>query len=316
MNVYTIADSLTDTIQFDVIATATNQQVKNGSVVSRPSFDFIKMPSGIGFKQKLETVNGETIDYVISQAMEKKQIKLQLAWKGKDGYAKFQSFSTWIANYFNVETYHIRFSYKIGAMRRFVEVAVVDLELEGRQGNFVSAQITLQPLTPFYEEYDGSFTLVMDTNTGKIYNYTYPYIYGGGAFSGDNAIINDYLKPLPLKITLKGPMDTPYVSIARINEDDTVESNPYLRVQFASGFSIDDDEEVVIDAFNNKVYLNKYELDDDGNRIRLISTTDVFNYIDKTYDSFLFANPGRSRIAASLDTSSSECRVTYVRYVV
>ena len=158
MNVYTIADSLTDTIQFDVIATATNQQVKNGSVVSRPSFDFIKMPSGIGFKQKLETVNGETIDYVISQAMEKKQIRLQLAWKGKDGYAKFQSFSTWIANYFNVETYHIRFSYKIGAMRRFVEVAVVDLELEGRQGNFVSAQITLQPLTPFYEEYDGSFS--------------------------------------------------------------------------------------------------------------------------------------------------------------
>lgn len=316
MNVFTVADSLTDTIQFDVITTATNAQVKNGSIVSRPIIDFIKMPSGIGFKQKLETVDGDTIDYVINQTIQKKTIKLQLAWKGRDAYAKYQAFGTWIANYFNVEEYHIRFSYKLGEMRRFVEVAAIDLELEGRDGNYVSATLTLQPLTPFYEEYDGSFTLVMDTNSGKIYNYTYPYIYGGGAFSGDNAIINNFLKPLPLKITLKGPMTTPYVSISKINEDDTVETNPYLRVQFANGFSIDEDEEVVIDAFNNKVYLNKYELDDQGNRIRLISTTDVFNSIDKSYDSFLFANPGRSRIASSLDTEESECRVTYVRYVL
>lgn len=316
MNVFTVADSLTDTIQFDVITTATNAQVKNGSIVSRPIIDFIKMPSGIGFKQKLETVDGDTIDYIINQTIQKKTIKLQLAWKGRDAYAKYQAFGTWIANYFNVEEYHIRFSYKLGEMRRFVDVAAIDLELEGRDGNYVSATLTLQPLTPFYEEYDGSFTLVMDTNSGKIYNYTYPYIYGGGAFSGDNAIINNFLKPLPLKITLKGPMTTPYVSISKINEDNTVETNPYLRVQFANGFSIDEDEEVVIDAFNNKVYLNKYELDDQGNRIRLISTTDVFNSIDKAYNSFLFANPGRSRIASSLDTEESECRVTYVRYVL
>lgn len=316
MNNFTAADSLTDTIQFDVIATETGSQVKNGSNVSRPSFDFIQMPVGLGFKQELEMVEGDTISYIVSQTIKKKEIKLTIAWKGQNAYAKYQSFGTWVANYFDVTKYHIRFSYKIGDMRRYVEVAVSDLNLEGRSGSYVSASITLQPLTPFYEEYDGSFVLIMDTNTGKIYNYSYPYIYGGGAFSGNNAIENIYLKSLPLKITLKGPMSAPYVSISRINEDESVETNPYQRIQFAPGFSIDEDEEVIIDAFNNKIYLNKYEIDASGERIRLISTVDVFNSIDKTYDSFLFANPGRSRINASLDTSKSECKVSYVRYVL
>lgn len=316
MNNFTAADSLTDTIEFDVVSTATGSQVKAGSLPSRPLFDFIQMPNGIGFKQELELVEGDTISYVVNQTVKKKDIKLTIAWRGATAYGKYQSFATWIANYFDVTKYHIRFSYKLADMRRYVEVAVTDLALEGRNGSYVSATITLQPLTPFYEEYDGSFVLVMDTNVGKIYNYQYPYIYGGGAFSGNNAIENVYLKSLPLKITLKGPMSTPYVSISKINEDGTVETNPYLRVQFSSGFSIDDDEEVVIDAFNNKVYLNKYELNDAGERIRLISVTDVFNYIDKTYDSFLFAEPGKSRINASLDTSDSECKVSYVRYVL
>ena len=50
--------------------------------------------------------------------------------------------------------------------------------------------------------------------------------------------------------------------------------------------------------------------------MRLISTTDVFNYVDKTYDTFLFAEPGRSRVAASVATAGSECRVSYMRYVL
>lgn len=316
MNRYTIADSLTDTIQFDVVDTATYSQVQINGNPAKPVTELILMPSGLGFAQSLDLVTGEVIDYVINQTVTKKAIKLTLAWKGSTAYRKYQDFATWIATYFDLTKYHIRFSYAIGGTRRYVEVAATNFELQGRDGRYVSAQLTLQPLTSFYEEYDGSFTIVTDSNTGKIYAYQYPYIYGGGAFSGNNSINNAYLKKIPLKIVLKGPMSSPYVSIAKINEDDTVESQPYLRVQFATGFSIAADEEVVIDAFNNRVYLNKYELDSSGQRVRLISTTDVFNYVDKTYDTFLFANPGRSRIAASVATQGSECRVSYMRYVL
>lgn len=316
MNNYIVADSLTDTIQFDVVDTAQYQQVQNNGNPSKPVTEMVLMPSGLGFSQELDLVTGEVIDYVINQTVKKKPIKLTLAWKGLTAYAKYQNFAAWIAQYFNLAKYHIRFSYSIGQVRRYVEVAVTNLELQGRDGRYVSAQLTLQPLTSFYEEYDGSFTIVTDGNTGKIYSYSYPYIYGGGAFNGNNSINNQYLKKIPLKIVLKGPIGTPYVSISKINEDDSVEQNPYLRVQFQSGFSIAVDEEVVIDAFNNRVYLNKYELNGSGERIRLISTTDIFNYIDKTYDSFLFAEPGRSRIAASVSNQGSECRVSYMRYVL
>ncbi len=316
MNQYLVADSLTDTIQFDVIETSTNSQVQNNGLVSRPTTEMILMPSGLGFGQSLDLVTGEVIDYVINQTVTKKTIKLTLAWKGPTAYRKYQDFATWIAQYFDLTKYHIRFSYSIGGTRRYVEVAATDFELRGRDGRYVSAQLTLQPLTSFYEEYDGSFTIVTDSNTGKIYAYQYPYIYGGGAFSGDNSINNQYLKKIPLKIVLKGPMSSPYVSIAKINDDNTVEAEPYLRVQFEVGFSLEDTEEVVIDALNNRVYKNTYELNADGERVRLVSTTDVFNYVDKTYDTFLFANPGKSRIAASVATQGSECRVSYMRYVL
>ena len=316
MNNYIVADSLTDTIQFDVVDTFQFQQVQSNGNPVKPVTEMILMPLGIGFAQSLDLVTGEVIDYVINQTVTKKPIKLTLAWKGSTAYRKYQDFAAWVAQYFDLNKYHIRFSYLIGEVRRYVEVAVIDLELLGRDGRYVSAQLTMKPLTSFYEEYDGSFTIVTDSNTGKIYAYQYPYIYGGGAFSGNNSINNQYLKKIPLKIVLKGPMGTPYVSISRINEDNEVEENPYLTVQFQTGFSIAEDEEVVIDAFNNRVYKNTYELNSAGDRIRLISTTDVFNYVDKTYDTFLFAEPGKSRIAASVSTQGSECRVSYMRYVL
>lgn len=316
MNQYTVADSLTDTIQFDVVELEQYQQVQINGNPSKPQTELILMPSGLGFAQSLDLVVGEVIDYIINQTVTKKQIKLTLAWKGQTAYKKYQDFATWVAQYFDLTKYHIRFSYAIGGARRYVEVAVVNFELQGRDGRYVSAQLTLQPLTSFYEEYDGSFVIVTDSNTGKIYAYQYPYIYGGGAFSGDNSINNQYLKKIPLKIILEGPMGTPYVSISKINEDNEVEDVPYLTVQFQSGFSIDENEEVVIDAFNNRVYKNTYELNSAGQRVRLISTEDVFNYVDKTYDTFLFANPGKSRISASVATQGSKCRVSYMRYVL
>ena len=306
-----VADSLVDTIEFDVISTDTKDPIKVNGVATKPVTDFLLMPTGIGFKQTLDIVTGDTIDYIIKQTINKKNIKLTILWKGPTAYAKYQSFATWIARYFDLTKYHLRFSYDVTGTRRYVEVAAINLELTGRDGRNVTATLDLQPLTPFYEEVSTSF-IVNDTNVGKIYDYAYPYIYGGGAFSGGNSIKNEYLKDIPLKIILKGPMATPYVSITKVKEDGvTLEDTPYGRVMFAGGVSITANETITIDAFNSKIYITSV-----NPTTGAITITDAFNSVNKIYDSFLLAEPGTSRIAASLDSTSAECRIFYVRYVL
>lgn len=304
------SDSLVSSIKIDVVSTDNSSQIKVNGVPTSPSSDFILMPSGLGFKQSLDVVTGDTIDYVVKQTIEKREIKLTIMWKGQTAYAKFQEFSTWIARYFDLEKYHIRFSYSINGTRRFVEVAATLLDLKGRNGSFVSAELTLKPLTPFYEETMVSF-IVADANSGSIYPYVYPYVYGGGAYSGNNQIVNNYLESLPLRIVLKGPMDTPYVSIQKINEDGTVESDPYSRVQFADGVSIAANETITIDAFNKKIYLTST-----NETTGAVTVTDLFNSVSKSYDAFLFAKPGSSKVSASLSDSKAECEIFFVRYVL
>lgn len=303
---FIIGDSLVDTLLFDVISTSTKSVLKdkNGNTIS-PSIDFIAMPTGIGFKQTLDLVSGDTIDYVLKQTINKKDIKLTCYFKGENAYYKFQQFQTWIATYFDLDSYHIRLSYALGsAQRRYVEVASTDLELKGRDLNYVSAEITLKPLCPFYEETETSF-IYHETNTGKIYNYTYPYKYGGGAYSDNNTIHNQFIKPLPLKIVIAGIVSSPLVTLTKINSDGSTESLPYAEVSI-EGISIATGETLTIDAFNNKIFIT------DANG----ATTDVFDKVSKVYDAFLFAKSGDSKIACTLDGEGSKCTIMFVRYVL
>ena len=151
------ADSVTETLQFDVIRTSTGDVVKSGGVPVSPSVDMIGMPTGIGFKQTLEIVNGDTIDYIVRQTINKKNISLVLYWFGNNAYQKWQSFGSWLALYLDLTQYHIRLSYQVGNARRYVEVSPIDFDLIGRDLNDVSAKLTLQPITPFYEEGETSF---------------------------------------------------------------------------------------------------------------------------------------------------------------
>lgn len=305
---YITGDDIVSTIQFDVLELETRETVKVNGEATMPSLDFLLFPSGLGFQQEVKIVSGDTIDYVLKQTIKKKNIKLTVMWKGENAYQKYKSFTTWISTYNNLEKYHIRFSYVLGGIRRYVELAVTNIDLKGRDDYFVSAELTMQPLTPFYER-DFFSIMINNTHRGKIYNYAYPYFYGGGAYSDSNLIENDYLKQVPIKIILKGPMITPFVNITKINDDGT-NGETYGSVQFSSSTSITENQRIIIDAFNNRVYMTETNLDTGAT-----TTKDMFDALDKSKDSFLFANPGRSKITASLDNEEASCEVHYVRYI-
>lgn len=306
---YIVADSIVPSFEFDVTSMDTKEQILVDGEPTKPEMDFSLFPSGLGFKQQVDVVEGDTIDYVLNQAIKKKNIKITLMWKGSGAYFKYKSFLNWLSQYNDLEKYRIRFSYVLAEVRRFVDLAVVDFELKGRDDLMVSAELTAQPLSPFYEEAINSI-MVNDTNRGKIYNYVYPYYYGGGAYSSSNVIENGYLKPIPLKITLRGPMENPFVNISEVNDDGTT-GDVYGKVQFNLGLAITKNESIVIDAFNNRIYKETVSPSTGARTVE-----DLFYSVDKSYDSFLFAKSGRSKIAASLEDETSQCEVYYVRYLL
>lgn len=306
---YINGDTIVSTIQFDVISTDTRKVITSSSnLPDQPSYDFVMFPSGLGFTQEVDVVEGDTIDYVLKQTIKKSNIKLTLLWKGENAYSLYKNFLSWISKYNDLDKYHIRFSYLLGGIRRKVELAVTNLSLKERDGYRVSAELTMQPLSPFYEEEGVSIT-ISQINEGKIYNYSYPYFYGGGAYSSENSIDNSYLASIPLKVTLTGPMENPSVSITSVNDDGSL-GETYGRVQFLN-LTITENDKLVIDSFNNKIYLETTNPDTGA-----VSIKDIYSNVNKVYDSFLFANPGLSKIQASLDNEYSKCSIYYVRYVL
>lgn len=301
-------DSITETLKFDVISQEDRSIVKNNGIDEAPQIDFIEPPEGIGFQQGLDLVTGDTIDYVLKQTIQKRNITLTLHWEGRDAFGRYGAFADWIAQFFDLDKYRIRLSYQLTNMteRRYVEVSPVDLTLKGRDLNDVEASIILKPLTPFYEEGVSIFT-VGSTSSGKKYNYAYPYVYGGGNVEGRDFIQNKYIKPIPLRITLKGPMSEPFVAI-RENVDG---ASAYGQIRMVSSFSLTANQELTFDAFTNKVTLTTY--DESGS---VVAVSDAFNSVDKNYQTFLYAKPGQSRFSASINAGEGECRVYYVRYVL
>ncbi len=308
MDLLLIGDNIVNSIEFDALDLSTRSSVTSSGNVTRPSFDFISVPTGLGFSQDVSVVQGDTIDYVLDQVIKKKNIKLTVYFKGTRAYAKYKEFSVWFGKYNDLNKYRVRFSYLLNGVRRYVEVCLIDLEIKGREGNFVNAEITFQALTPFYEDVYESI-IITESENGKIYPYRYPYNYGGGAYIDANTINNDFIKEIPLMITLNGPMATPYVNILEMNNG--VLGETYGRVQFNDSVSLKKGEQIVIDAFSNRIYKR---VKNSGTGVT--TQEDLFDAVNKNYQAFLYAKPGMSRIASSLDDASSSCEVYSVRYVL
>lgn len=303
-------DSVTSTILFDVLDAVTREQVMVGSNPTRPNYDLMQFPSGLGFQQDVDVVTGDTLDYVINQKIAKKSLKMNVCFQGATAYAKLYAFNAWFAKYANHDKYITRFSYMMNNIRRYADVIITNGEPKEREGNYVTETITLRPISPFYEETTIE-SIVNDNNDGMIYPYTYPYKYGGGSYSGNNLIINEFMKKIPLRVTISGPtLVAPSVAIRKIAEDGAL-GETYGTVQLVSSAgALAENEKLVIDAFSSQVYIETTQ------STGVKTKKDVFNLLDKATDSFLYAEPGLNRILPQLDTEKATCTVYFLKYVM
>lgn len=264
--------------------------------------DKVTSPSGIGFKQKVTVQETETVDYVVSQVIKKKPIKLQVSFIEPDAYAQAEAFQLWLGSYLDLTKYRLTLQYDNGLNERIVDIFVEDYELVNLEARVVSVQLSLQPLTPNYLPTRTIITIV-NSSINKEYPYSYPYQYGGGTLEG-NSINNQFIAAVPTVVTFRGRIVDPECSL--IDES----GNAYATVKF-TGMTLSAGQKLVVDGINQRITFFATEEATEG--------VDYFNEIDKTEDTFLRVKPGISTVAVNLDgeePSNPSAEISYVQYIV
>lgn len=259
----------------------------------------VTSPSGIGFKQKVTVQETDTVDYVVRQVVQKKDIKLTVNFVPPDGYEKAESFQNWLGAYLSLETYKLVLEYSNGINNRLVDVYISDYELIPQSAGVVGVNLTIKPLTPNYIQ-GRTVIHIHASQYNKTYPYSYPYRYGGGALSC-NKIENRFIASIPLCVILKGRIVNPEVSLIQ-------NGSVYAKIKF-SNLTLAEGAKLVVDGINQRIT----HITANG------ETTDYFNEIDKDNDTFLMAKPGETTISANLDSteeSNPNVEVSYVQYVV
>lgn len=267
------------------------------NVIDRFQLDRVTSPSGFGFTQNLTVIETKTIDYIVDRALKKKDISMTVHFEEPQSYLKANSFRDW---YCRRITDKLVLKYFDGAMERYMDVAIKEFTVTEIDAGINSVPITLQSLSPFYILKKKKVLTAMYTS-GKKYNYSYPYSYGGGQFQG-NVVENDFFEPIPLQIKIQGPIVEPVINLKDSNNE-IYASLRFNNIVLATGQSI------VVDGINTKI---QYYSEPGATPV------DYYNYIDKSLNTFLFAQPGISTLTANLveNDPTSAVHIVYVQYIL
>lgn len=268
------------------------------NLLSRYPLDLTTKPSGLGFKQRVEVVSTKVIDYIVERALEKADIRLELHFTNPFSYHKVELFRTWYGKYINKKTV---LYYKTDAKEKWIDVYIKEFKVSEIDTGMSTIDLTLQPLTPFYDLKEKVLVVSID-EIGKKYPYTYPFSYTGALI--ENALLdNTYFDDIPLVVRVYGFVIHPQIALR--NEDGVI----YTVVNFPN-LIVGDGQILEIDAINARVLLYRTENDKEP--------VDMYNFLDKSKDTFLYAQPGENGIIVNLDQNHPESKLqaSYVQYLV
>lgn len=256
----------------------------DNSIIDRFPLDVVTDLSGLGWKLKMTTIEGDVTDTITKVVQEKQSVGITINLIGR-GYEKFTILSQWLQKY-STESAALALEYDDGLQPRYVEGKVTELKkAEKDEYNNLSCAATFTPTTPFFINIEQTISIRF-SSIGKSYPFRYPYSYGKNEVK-NNEIDNPYLAPVPVTVRLEGPRDAPIVEL--VNESGTT----YNIVSFPD-LSLKTGEYLVINSATRKIwYFNG------------IKEQEYSANTDPSYDTFLFAERGKSAIQIEMDGVNS-----------
>lgn len=253
-------------------------------ITERFVVDLITRPSGLGFKLKLSTLEGDIVDTLTKVAQEKQPVGMTINFFRR-GYERYLILSQWLQKYSVVDS-RMALEYDDGVQVRYMEGMVTNLgKTEIDEYNVLSCEATFTPLTPFFVNIENTIRIRVSA-VGKSYSFRYPYSYGKNVVE-NNRIENSYIADIPITVKITGVISEPTVLL--LDE----KGNEYTRIRFPD-VDLAEGQYIIINSATRKIWFF------DGSDLQ-----DYSAGTDPQYDTFLFAQRGISTISVNLASSDS-----------
>ena len=253
-------------------------------ITERFGVDLITGPSGLGFKLKLSTLEGDIVDTLTKVAQEKQSVGMTVNFFRR-GYERYLILSQWLQKYSVIDS-RMALEYDDGVQVRYMEGRVTNLgKTEIDEYNVLSCEATFTPLTPFFVNVENTIRIRVSA-VGKSYPFRYPYSYGKNV-GENNRIQNSYIADIPVTVKITGVISEPTVLLLDEN------GNEYTRIRFPE-VDLAEGQYIIINSATRKIWFF------DG-----IVLQDYSAGTDPQHDTFLFAQRGISTISVNLASSDS-----------
>lgn len=237
-------------------------------VIDRFNLDYVDGLSGLGFSLDLSKIETDVEDYVTKIRQKKQTVGLTV--HHLSGYRAGDYLKLWLAKHIDS---CLCIEYNNTQKVKYVEGKVIDCgETELNEFKVLEQKISFQPTTPFFEKKDNDIKIQV-SDYGKSYPISYPYCYGQNRIE-NNIIENNYIKDIPLIVTIYGTISNPVI-ILKDSNDQTYNEVRFLDVDLQEG------EQLIINSAQKKIIFK----DASGNQ------QDYYFKLDGGYDSFLRAQP-------------------------
>ncbi len=253
----------------------------DNSIIDRFPLDVVTDLSGLGWRLKLSKIEGDVTDTITKVVQEKQSVGITINLIHR-GYEKYGILSQWLQRY-SVASASLALEYDDGVQPRYVEGKVTELKkTEKDEYDNLSCAATFTPTSPFFLNIERKITIAVSAE-GKCYPFQYPYCYGKNIV--ENAIIeNPYIAEIPVTVRIDGPIVHPLVQLLG-ESGDVYNTVRFPDVTLAAG------QYIIINSAQKKIwYFAGSGLEDFSART------------DPSYDTFLLARSGVSRISANIDS--------------
>ena len=251
----------------------------DNTIKERFNLDVVTDLGGLGWKLKLSTIEGDIVNTLTRVVQEKQTVSLTVNLIGK-GYEKYTILSQWLQKY-SVPAARLAIEYDDGLQARYCEGKVTEIKkTEIDEFNNLSCAVSFTPLTPFFINIENTIKINV-SGIGKSYSFKYPYAYGKRKVE-NNEIDNPYIANVPVTVKITGAIFEPTIQLLKNGKE-------YARVQF-TGITLEEGQSIIINSAAHKIYF-----------FNGTETVDYSAETDPQYDTFLFAESGKSIISVNLD---------------
>lgn len=262
---------------------------KQDKISDRYNLDLVTEPTDNGFSLDLSTISSDVED-IITKVVQKKQVITMNVIQYLNAYNKTNILANWIQKYSTAQ-YRMCLEYNDTTQVKYCEGKVTGLT-KGEKDEYgeIVQKLSFTMATPYFIKQERTINIQV-SSVGKKYPFKYPYSYGSSKIE-NNEINNVYILDIPLIITIDGAISNPTISL--LDENNEV----YNTVKF-SDFTLNQNEQLVINSAQRKIYkiVNGVE-------------TDMSAETDPSYDTFLRAKNGLSKILINTSEASDGFKLT------